>query len=155
MSELEETGRVSGASKLLTSIVYAALGIIGLGIAITLYWLVSGNDALEVKQPVPVQPLVVESQEKVVLYIDYCKYTGDEGRIIRRFVSSNAEVFAPTIAGQFKKGCYENEPVEIPIPDSVQPGIWRVNYRITYKTNPLKEVIEDFTSEAFEVTPRE
>lgn len=132
-------------------LLYFALGIISIVLTVFLYWLISGNDALDVKGKVLAEPLVVETDKTITLKVTYCRSSWDEGRVVRRFVNESSEVLAPTVAGQLPRGCNSDFPIEIPIPDSVIPGKYHVNYRITYRTNPLKTVVEEFDSEEFTV----
>lgn len=144
--DIEKTKR---AARLL----YFALGIISIVLTLFLYWLISGNDALQIKGKVAAEPLVVETQKTITLKVSYCRTSWDEGRVIRRFVNETSEVLAPTVAGQLPRGCNSDFPIAIPIPDSVTPGKYHINYRITYQTNPLKTVVEEFDSEEFTVIP--
>lgn len=143
----EDIDKTKRAARLL----YFALGIISIALTVFLYWLISGNDALEIKGAVKAEPVVVETQKAVTLKVNYCRSAWDEGRVVRKFVNGSSEVLAPTVAGQLPRGCNSDFPIEIPIPDSVTPGKWHINYRITYRTNPLKTVVEEFDSQEFTV----
>lgn len=131
---------------------YIILGAAFLTILLIGYWAISGRDALHVSNaPVPVTPKVVKSGDYITLTVDFCKHTDVSGRLIQRLSSDQAEIFAPTRVEPSPAGCYEDMPVRVPIPPQTTPDTYVVSYRITYKTNPLHTVVEEFKSEAFEV----
>jgi hypothetical protein len=119
-----------------------------------LFFSFTGRDVLVLKEntPVDITPAVVNPGETVTMHISFCKLNNAEGRIIRRLVSKNGEVFAPTENDTTGKRCYDDAPIPVPVPDQTPCGVYRVNYRVTYTTNPLhRSVPEEFNSEPFKV----
>lgn len=138
--------------KIFSRVMYFALGIASVGVGLILYWAFTGTDALVIKNaPLPVQPKFVKSLENVVVTVDFCKVTDAPGRVVRKLVSDKTELLAPVVDEALPKKCYNNLPVQVPIPDQTPLGKYKVVYRVTYKTNPLHEVTEEFESQQFEV----
>lgn len=128
------------------------IALIGLGSIIT-YWNFSGRDVLKFnKEPIPVKPLFVKSEESITLEVDFCKVNGVPGEVERRLVSEETEISAKTVIESQPKGCYKYE-LPIPIPPQTPPGKYFIKYRVTYKTNPLHTVVEEVNSELFQVVP--
>jgi hypothetical protein len=149
---MERYRQLSLRTRLMTGAVYFALGIIAVALAVVMYWSLTGRDALDVKNtPLPVKPVVVKSEETVYLTVHVCKKTTANGRVSRRFVSNRTELLSPTVNEGLGQGCYENLEVPVPIPPQTPPGRYRINYRVTYRTNPMHTVVEDFSSDEFEV----
>jgi hypothetical protein len=135
-----------------TYLIGFALGITAVALGIFLYWGFSGKDALDVHNaPLPVQPVVVKSAEKITVTIDFCKLTHAQGTIYLRFVSDRTELVVPTQEENLPAKCYHNFPFQVPIPPQTTPGTYHLNYRVDYKTNPLTTVREEFNSREFKV----
>ena len=149
--EIEKHEPVKKSDRWLARFGYFSLGIIFMALSVLAYWSVSGNDVLSVEGTPTVVPLVAKSEETVTVYVNYCKPSAIEGRLVKRLVTDNTELFTPTGNESFPVGCHSDYPVEVPIPAQTASGIYVVNFRITYKTNPLKTVVEDFSSERFEI----
>lgn len=146
---------VSKRSKYLNYIVYTVLGIIGCSIGVFMFWLVTGDKALDVSNsPVPVQPKFVKSLEEITISVDFCKSTDAHGRVVRKLVSDKTELLAPVVVESVEPGCYKNLQIKIPIPDQTPPGRYKVVYRITYQTNPIKNIVEEFESQEFDVVDK-
>lgn len=115
------------------------------------YWAFTGKDVLQFKKdPIPVKPIFVKSEESVKLDIDFCKLSSTPGRVVQKLVSDKTELFAPTVTESQQKGCYQYD-LPIPIPPQTPPGKYHVNYRVTYKTNPLHTIVEEINSAEFTV----
>lgn len=131
---------------------YTALLVIATIVGIFIYWTFTGRDALVFyRLPLPTEPKSVKSGEFITLEADFCKVTNATGRTVQRLVSDKTEVLAPTVPEALQKGCY-NFPVKVPVPPQTPPGKYHINFRTTYKTNPLHtNLIEEINSEEFMV----
>lgn len=128
------------------------LGIVFVGLCVAGYWVFTGRDALVIhNEPLPAKPKYVKSEQDIELTASFCKTTDVSGRVTRRLVSNQTELLAPTVPENTAKGCYQDLPIKVPIPPQTTPGIYYVNYRVVYKTNPFHTITVEFNSEEFEV----
>lgn len=138
--------------KTYSKIAFVALGLVLLVLGVFVYWVFTGRDVITYdNKPFPVKPEVVKTDGYVTINANFCKTTKVEGRVVRRFVSSNTELLAPTVTENLKTGCYKNIPILVPIPAQIVPGRYHINYRITYQTNPLHNITEELNTKEFEV----
>jgi hypothetical protein len=132
---------------------YVGLALIALSLAVLLYWLVSPSDVLEVKNaPVPVRTIREHPTAAgvVILKIDYCKKLSSSGDVRISFVSSSREIFLPRSRDRQAPVCEIRE-VPIIIPEDISQGEYHVHFRATYRVNPLKQTVEEFDSQPFEI----
>lgn len=150
--ELLEPVHPTKRQKWINYLIGFALGLTAVALGIFMYWGFSGKDALVVNNaPLPVQPVVVKSQENITVTIDFCKVTHVQGTIYLRFVSDRTELVVPTQEENLPTKCYHNLPFQVPIPPQITPGKYHLNYRIDYKTNPITTIREEFDSKEFQV----
>lgn len=139
-------------AKAVNGLMYFALGVISVGIAFVLYWTFTGNDVLTINnEPVPVKPKVAKSEEVVNIEVNFCKHSNAPGIVTRKLVSKQTELLAPTTEDKLGPICVPNAIVPIPIPPQTPVGTYKVVYEIEYRPNPLKTVVETFSSEEFQV----
>lgn len=147
----DEQGRVTGT---LSKVAYGVLAVALVVLSIVIYWLTSARDVLEIKnQPVPVRSIRQhpEADGVIIVHTNYCQHVAATARIRISFVSPSREVFLPADRDvPLPKKC---EDIEVPvlIPKELPPGKYHLHWRIEYKVNPLKHVIEEFDSVEFEV----
>lgn len=150
--ELLEPIHPSKRQHLANYVVGFALGLAAVGISVFLFWLFTGHDALVIKnEPLPVQPVVIKSEEKLTITVDFCKVTKAQGTVYVRFVSNRTELVVPTQDENLAPKCYPNLPYVIPIPPQTPVGTYHVNFRVDYKTNPITTVREEFNTQEFKV----
>lgn len=148
---IPEPLRPTKRQKTVNYVVGAALALVGVAVAVFLYWMFTGKDVLKINNnPVPVKPSFVKSEEKITISIDYCKSMDVPGVVYTRFVSKNTELVVPTTMENTTKGCAVKE-FAVPIPSQLTPDVWHLNYRIDYKTNPISTVREEFNTQDFTV----
>jgi hypothetical protein len=147
----------TNTSKRINWVVYFILLFLAAVVALFLYWTFQGSNVLDVKNnPVPVRTIRPHPQADGVVFlnINYCKNTKAEGRVRTSFVSPTREYFFPVSIDRQDPNCKFQE-VPVAIPHEVLPGEYHIHFRITYKVNPIKTVVEEFDSKKFEVVPRE
>lgn len=141
-------------TRIINGSVYFVLGVISVGIFVMLSWSFTGQDALTVNaNPIKVTNKVVSKKEPIHLVADFCKHTSAPGRVTRSIVSERTEIFAPDSYEVLGKGCYADYDIFVPIPPQAVPGKYKVHYRVFYQTNPLHTILEEFSSEEFEIVP--
>ena len=134
-------------------LVYAALAILAIAIGVFLYWAFQPIDIIEVKNsPVPVRTIREHPSADgvVILKIDYCKKASATGRVRISFYSSSREVFLPVVEDKEKPQCGLIE-YPVLVPHEIPSEIYKIKFRIEYKINPLRTVIEEFDSKEFEI----
>lgn len=148
-------------SNIFNIIAFVALGLIAVIVGLVAYWSVANDDVLEVKNaPVPVRTIRehAESDGVVILRVDYCKKVGATGIVRTSFRGVSREVFLPPAEDKQPAQCNGGraEPVEVPvlIPTDLPPGKYHIHFRVVYKINRIKEVIEEFDSQEFEVVAK-
>lgn len=151
--ELLEPVHPTKKQKLTNYLIGAALALTAVALGVFMYWGFTGKDALVLKgnEPLKVQPVVIKSQEKLTVFIDFCKVTHAQGTVYLRFVSDRTELVAPTQEENLPARCYDNFSFPVPIPPQTPPGKYHINYRVDYKTNPLTTVREEFNTQEFQV----
>lgn len=130
---------------------FVALGVIALALGILLFWGLSSNDVLEVKNaPFPVRTVRQHASPNgvVILNVDYCKKVSTEGNLRMSFVSPTREVLLPMARERGPKGCFKTE-FPVLLPKDITPDTYKVRFRVTYQVNPLKQVMEEFESKEF------
>lgn len=127
--------------------------IILAAVGMYVYWVVQAQDVLEIKNaPVTVRMIKDTPQVKgvVVLHVDYCKKVDADGQVRISFVSDSTEVFLPVSTDRGEPVCREAD-VPILIPENITPDTYHVHFRVEYQVNPIKDVIEEFDSQPFEI----
>jgi hypothetical protein len=134
-------------------IVWCILAMSFFCMGVLVYWAVSNNDVLEVKNsPVPVRTITPNptADGVVFLKIAYCKKVKAEGKVRLSFVNQSREVFVPISIDRQDPVCKTAE-IPITIPHEIVPAEYHIHFRITYQVNPLKVVTEEFDSLPFKV----
>jgi hypothetical protein len=150
---LLEPVHLTKKQKLANRLVGFALGLTAVALGILLFWSFTGKDVLDMHNtPLPVQPIVVKADEKILVTADFCKKVATEGTMYVRFVSDRTELVVPTTTENLGARCYNNLAFPVPIPPQTVPGVYHLNYRIDYKTNPITTVREVFNTQNFTVT---
>lgn len=152
-----DTPHISPRNKLGIWVAYLSLGLIAAISILFLYWSFQPQDVLEIhNEPFPVRTIREHpnSDGVVILKVDYCKKTEAVGRVRTSFVSESRETFLPVAEDKGPKGC---NVVELPIliPTDLTPGDYKVKFRVEYKINPIRTVVEEFESSQFTVYPKE
>lgn len=140
-------------SNIVNVIAYVALGFVILVVGLFAYWSLAGSDVLEIKnEPVPVRTIRPKPKADGILFlnVDYCKKVSASGRVRTSFVGASRETFLPVYEDKQPPVCQKVE-VPVPIPHDMAPGKYHLHYRVVYKINPIKEVVEEFNSSEFEV----
>lgn len=141
-------------TKAINKFLYVALVVIGIGIALFLYWGFQSPKIIEARnEPFPVRTIREHPTASgvVILNVDYCKYYNVEGDLRMSFLNSDHEVFMPIVREKGSKGCRQTE-FPILIPNVIEPGKYKVKFRVTYDLNPLKQnIVNEFTSQEFEI----
>lgn len=137
-----------------TRLLYAALVIAAIGVGIFLKWSFQDENVLEVKnEPFPVRTIreSPESNGVVILKVDYCKNIDTDGDLRMSFISKDKEVFLPIVKERGPKGCQVTD-FPILVPESLEPGDYKIKFRVAYRINPLKSnVVDEFVSREFHV----
>lgn len=140
--------------RVVSKLLYIALAIAALGVGIFLYWANQNTKVIHVNnQPFPVRTIREHPTAKgvVILEVDYCKLYDVEGELRTSFLNSTHEIFLPLTKERSAEGCHKTE-FPIIIPDTVQPGSYRVKFRVVYEINPIKKnIVNEFVSKEFEV----
>lgn len=125
--------------------------VISIITAIFVFWSVQSSNVLEIKNgPVPVRPAVQRPDELIFLNVDFCK-TQDVSGVVRRFlISDTVRIPLPLQADNGPKSCQHID-APLLIPKQTAPDKYHVHFSITYKINPIHEVIEEFDSQTFAV----
>jgi hypothetical protein len=130
-----------------------ALVIIGIMIAIFVYWGISGREVLVINnQPFPVRTIREHAKADgvIILKVSFCKKIKNEGKVRVSFVSASREIFLPVNNEDSPPGCVDTE-VPVLVPKDIPPDTYHIHFRATYKVNPLKTVTEEFDSKPFEI----
>lgn len=132
--------------------VYIALALIALGVGVLLFWAFQSNKVIKVNnEPFPVRTIREHPTANgvVILKLDFCKLQDVEGDLRISFINQSNEIFLPLTRERAEPGCKITE-FPIIIPSNVQPGEYRVKFRIFYDINPLKQQVQnEFTSQPF------
>lgn len=133
---------------------YAVLFVIFVILVLIGYWSLVPVDILEIKKlPVPAsKPSDIQSGRLINLRFDYCKYSDVHGVVERTLVSERAVITLPTYKEITPKGC---DQVDAPVvlPYTIATQTFYIHYKITYRINPIKTVVEEFDTEEFDILP--
>lgn len=150
--ELLEPVHPTKRQKFTNFLIGFSLGLTAVALSVILYWALTGKDALVIDHvPLKVQPVVIKSEEKLNVYIDFCKVTHAQGTVYLQFVSDRTQIPVPTQEENLPARCYNNFSYSVPIPPQTPPGVYHINYRVIYQTNPLTTVREEFNTQDFRV----
>lgn len=141
--------------KILTVFGYAAMSIILLGLLLFSYWSFQPTKVLVFnKSPIPVRVVGNDGERIVVMKADYCKKLSVTGRVRTSFLSASQEFFLPVSEDRQPEGCHDVE-VPVLVPKTVTPGIYKIHFRVEYRINPIRTVVEEIDSAEFTIdTPR-
>jgi hypothetical protein len=136
-------------SKLLTTILFTLTVVLVATLGTFLYWIYAPTDALTIKNaPFPVRIGSNGADRVVILKIDYCKNLKATGQVRTSFVSRASETFLP-MATDFQPPTCLNTDIPVLIPPTLPSGTYKIHFRITYKVNPIRTTVEDFSSKSF------
>lgn len=131
-------------SKVASLVLLLAIGVA----AIIAYWAIVPVDVLEIKKA------TVESTDDgrvKILNFDYCKVSDAQGKIEWRIVSRSSEILLPEGQDRQGKTCNANLRAPILIPPHAAPDTYIIRYKVTYKVNPIRTVVEEFETTPFTV----
>lgn len=144
--------RLSLRQRIINKLVYIALFIVAMALCVVLYWSYTNQDVIDLlKEPIPTTPLEAKVSDTIYLKADFCKKVDATGRVVTRISGNSGDLLAPIQYEKLKPGCYHNFLITVPLPPQITPGTYHVNYLITYRTNPMTTVTENFNSEDFQV----
>lgn len=145
---------VSTSQRVVNKIIWAFLGLAFFGVGLMLFWAFQPSKVITVNnEPFPVRTIRENASANgvVILNVDYCKHVEAKGEVRISFIDSNHEVFLPISEENLKVGCNRQE-FPILIPSVIDPGEYRVKFRIFYDINPLKQNIQnEFQSQPFTI----
>lgn len=146
----------STRSKAVNWIVGGALAMIAASLLVFFSWALENENIIEVNnEPFPVRTIRnhPEPGGVVFLNVDMCKNTDAEGTLRTSFVSETREVFLPLQEVEMDHGCFIRE-IPVAIPNDIEPDHYRVEFRVEYSLNPLKQrVVDEFKSSEFIIAP--
>lgn len=128
----------------------ALMGLVVVLIGVFIYfWAIDDNPPITMTAP----PVVAFDTNHLDLALDFCKLTEADAEI--RMSLSNGVVYQlPTLLPPYAPpGCYQRG-LQIPIPDDVSPGVYRLHITFVYQVNPVARRIVDTYSNEFEVKQR-
>lgn len=139
----------------LAYLVIASISIVVFYIAyLVVTWSYQSDNVIDIKQPIEVKGEPVAKDSIVILKIDYCKRIDTKGVVERKLVSDRAEYLFPTTKDATEAECGKIEaPTLLPVlPVGATPGVYHIEYIVTYDINPLKTgIVEEFKTEEFKV----
>lgn len=145
---------LDSGKKLEFRFVYVILGFIFAILMLIAYWTFAPVDVLEIKKlPVPVtDPQNIRSGRLVILEFDYCKYHNFTGSVERQLVSERLVLDLPSYKDHTPKSCGQiSAPIILPYTVATQK--FHIHYKVTYRVNPIKTVVEEFDTVEFEILP--
>lgn len=153
---IQQPEHQSSRSKFANWIAIGALGVILLALIPILMWSFDNRPVLEIKNsPFPTRTIREHPTADGVVFLDaeFCKNKNIDGELRISFIGNTQEVFLPLAVESGPLGCKRQE-VPIAIPHEIDPGEYKVKFRVTYDKNPLKqnEVVE-FESRSFIIDP--
>lgn len=119
-------------------------------------WTITSSDVLTIKNNPPKATIhdtcaPVLKGKCVTAEIDYCKNIKATGRVRISYISQSREVFLPISTDAQDPACRKVQ-VPVPLPKDLPPDRYRINFRIVYKINPIKNMqVEEFKTQPFEV----
>lgn len=144
-TELIKTRVFFYLSGLILLLAFLTIGLIS-------YWLVFPYDVLDVKKlPVPVTRTPTSADGIIVLKFNYCKNMEIEGNLEISMISTSTAILLPPAEERTHAGCRKDFNAPVIIPSQASNGTYFFHYKVTYKVNPLKTIVEEFDTEKFEV----
>lgn len=138
--------------KVFPAIAYVVLALATALVTLAAYWVNQTTPALDIKKMEFKEIISGNNIRYVVLDASYCKNTSAEGSVRTSYISEDPakpELFLVAATDKQERGCHDNVPVPIPIPEGVTPGKWKIHYRTDYQINPFKHSIQTFDSTDF------
>lgn len=129
--------------------IYIAFGIIVFIWLVFMFWWLYPYKIVEMKQPYEVLTPEVKQGEILIYKQDYCKYTSKVPTVQRYFVDGLIYAMAeasPTL----KEGCRTNL-ASILVPRNLPTGKYYMRTIVTYKVNPIRNIIFEFSTDEFRV----
>jgi len=142
------------SANLQAKIVYALLLVPVVLLGLMWYWLVFPAQVLEIKKlPIPVtKPENIKSGRILSLMFDYCKHIDAQGTVEATLVSDKSVIMLPTYTERLPQGCSKVTAPMI-LPYTIIEQDYHIHYKVTYKVNPIREVVEEFDSQEFTLNP--
>lgn len=119
-----------------------------------LYWTLEPDQVYSVKDhniAVLNENKTVRVGEDVSLKFSFCKKIETNGVVQRNFYNRTTVITGPEIPEEVGKTCVDDVVIDVPLPNQIEPGTYRVQYIGKYQINPIKNVTETFYSEEFTV----
>lgn len=142
---------------------YCALIGIALGITVFLYWIYSPPKEAVSVSPNPITVVdskilknnpvctLVKSDRCIVIKFTRCKNTGAVGRVTTTLVGTSVQIPLPTSSDSGERKCNADLQYPVPVPSIAAPGTYHFHFRATYQVNPLRSIVQEYDTEAFEV----
>lgn len=139
-------------SRLGVKVAYVVVALAALTTGLMAYWGAAQYDVLDIRQsPVPVRPKEVSGPDPTIIAtIDYCKKLDVEGTAVVTLVSKKTVLLTPAYKDKTPKTCATLEAALL-IPPQATPDVYHYHWRVVYKVNPIKTVVEEFDTEEFEL----
>lgn len=132
-------------------LLYLLLGSLAALAGLFTYWAYQPSDVFKTSGPLFVVPATNMAGGLAKITVSYCKSTSVPGIARTSYVSSSNEVFQPTTIERSPKGCADNVEIPVVIPKDLVPDTYFIRFKITYRVNPIKTVVEEVDTEKFNV----
>lgn len=140
------------STKILHAFIWLGLAIAFGMILIVIYWLVYPHNTAEIKS-IKTTKLVYQQGEQLSIEIDRCVYKSYPAVAIRRFEDSLIYTMPP-IQINPKEGCFVEPINTTTIPENLPPGKYVFDVTIIREVNPLKDEIDNWKTNEFEVVEK-
>lgn len=125
-----------------------------IGLITTYTWLLYDYQPFVLNtDPIQLYPSQILSGGLAILVIDYCKNNEVTGFIEIKLIGNASQVELPSSFGRFPKGCGLSD-IAVRIPSDTVPGIYYLDYTLTYRMNPIRVVTVHVKTELFEITDK-
>lgn len=132
-------------------VVYSLLAIIIVGFITVLYWEFQPAEVVKLNRPITVTPPILQAGGYATISVDLCKLQDIKGSTRVSYISVSREIFQPMGQEQLAKGCHIQQ-IPIIIPKDTPNDTYQLRFRTTYQINPIRTVVEEYTTDRFTIT---
>ena len=116
------------------------------------YWLFWTIKTMEIKNgnAVPVDQAIYHPGDRLSYTITYCKYRNIQG-LVSRVLVNGVRVTYTELINNIAPGCGKTTVNDLIIPIYTEPDTYHIETTVTYKLNPLRDVVVSWRSVDFKV----
>lgn len=130
--------------------------ILGLACCLIIFWLVKPYSYIDATQPNTLGSKYHEGEVITIVYESFCMKAQTDLMVQRFVFNTGTGQRIALLPYSFTRehtviSCYDDLAVRVPLPKEVVTGEYTITTELSYKPNPVRKVVQEFTTNPFTV----